>query len=243
MRALFVITALILSSPVVAQDVISAERPSFSSSPLALGAGLWQIEGGYQYTRIDSNVDAQVLPLLLLRYGAGERTEVQLAWSGYNRLDVGPASIDGFGDMSVGVKWQLADDNATTPIGLFAAITLPVGDDELSSNEVDPAVGLFWAHDGRLSLFGTVQLSETDNDTTLSNAVGINLPMAELCLNCSGFVEYVGAFPDGSGPQHILNGGVSWLRSNNLVFDVYLGLGLNDRAGDGFLGFGAAYRF
>ncbi len=243
MKYLLLLAALTFSLPVAAQDSLSAERPSFSSSPIALGAGLWQIEGGYQYTRINSNVESHTLPLMLLRYGAADRAEVQLSWGGYNQVDVGSASVDGISDMSLGVKWQLSDDDATTPIGLFAGVSLPVGDNNFSSNEVDPAVGLFWAHNGRASLFGTVLISESDNDTTIGNAIGINLPMAERCATCSAYLEYFGLHPERGGPQHNLNGGVSWLRSNDLQFDVTVGVGLNDRAGDGYLGFGAAYRF
>lgn len=243
MKNLFFLVVLFAALPVSAQDSVSAERPSFSSSPIALDGGFWQLEGGYQFTRITSDVDSQSLPLLLLRYGAGERTEVQLSWAGHSQLDIGPASVNGLSDMSLGVKWQLSDDGAATPLALFAGATLPVGDNDFSSNEVDPVVGLFWAHDGRASLFGTVLISEFDNETTIGNGVGINLPMAERCKTCSAYVEYFGLYPENGGPQHNLDVGMSWLRSNDLSFDVTVGIGLNDRAPDGYFGFGAAYRF
>ncbi|MGB5245332.1 MAG: transporter [Woeseia sp.] len=243
MKYPILLSALLVSLPTMAQEPLSAERPSFSSSPIALDSGFWQLEGGYQYIRSTSDVDGYALPLLLLRYGAGDNTEVQLSWSGYNRVDVGPLSFDGVSDMNLGVKWQLSDDDATTPFGLFASLSLPVGDNDFSSNEVDPTVGLFWAHAGRASLFGTVLVSESGNDTTIGNGVGINLPMADRCKTCSAYLEFVSLFPEGRGPQHNINGGISWLRSNDFQIDVNLGVGLNDRADDGYFGFGAAYRF
>lgn len=234
---------LLLPLPALGQDALSSERPSFSSSPIALAEGRWQLEGGFQYSRLSSDVDGYALPLALLRYGASDRAEIQIGWTGYSRIDVGPRDFDGLTDASVGVKWQLSDDNATTPIGLFAGLSLPIGGDDFSSDEVDPSIGLFWAHNGRLSLFGTVLVSESDDDQSLGNAIGINLPTGNACGACGAYIEYVGIHPDEGGPQHSLNGGISWLRHNDLQFDVNLGVGLNDRAGDGYVGFGAAYRF
>ena len=98
MKKIIVFCLLLATTGVQAQDSINAERPGFSSSPLTLDQGRWQLEGGYQYQRIGSGVDAQALPLMLLRYGAGERAEIQLNWSGFNRIDTGPQTIDGSTD-------------------------------------------------------------------------------------------------------------------------------------------------
>lgn len=234
---------LLLGVAAQAQENINTERPGFSSSPLTLDHRRWQLEAGYQYQRVNSNLDAQTLPLLLLRYGAGERAEVQFSWAGFSRIDAGPRDINGASDASIGVKWQLTDDAATTPVGVFASLSLPVGDNELSSDEVDPTLGLFWAHNGRVKLFGTVLLSEFDDETTIGNALGINLPVSSRCRGCGAYVEYFGNYPEGGGPQHNLNGGMTFLRSADLQFDVHVGLGLNDRAPDSFVGVGAAYRF
>ena len=243
MRVVICAVFLVLSIAAHAQGNINAERPGFSSSPLALDYRRWQVEAGYRYQRVGSSMDAQTLPLLLLRYGAGERAEVQFSWAGLNRIDAGVRDINGSSDASIGVKWQLTDDAATTPVGVFASLSLPVGDNELSSNEIDPSLGLFWAHQGWISLFGTVLLSEFDKESTIGNAVGINLPVSDRCRGCGAYVEYFGNYTEHKGPQHNLNAGMTFLRSADLQFDVHAGFGLNDRAPDGFIGFGAAYRF
>lgn len=242
-KSIIPVLTLLFSVTAIAEDNINAERPGFSSSPLTLDYRRWQVEVGYQYQRINSTQDAHTLPLLLLRYGAGERAEVQFSWAGFNEVDTGPGSFTGTTDASVGVKWQLTDDAATTPIGVFASLSLPVGDDEFSSDEVDPTLGLFWAHNGRINLFGTVLLSEFDEQSAISNGIGISLPVSDRCRGCGAYLEYFGTYPEDGGPQHNLNGGMTFLRSADLQFDVHLGLGLNDRAPDSFVGLGAAYRF
>lgn len=241
---LAVLTAAAFATVANAQDSdpISAERPSFSSSPIALGEGLWQVEAGYQYTSDGGSVDTDVhtLPLFLLRGGLAENVELQVSWPGYSWAEVNGSNFDGTTDMTAGVKWQLTDRNAATPVAVFLGASLPVGSDEFSADDSEPILGLFWSHAGRLSLFGTAILTESGKDTVIGNAIGINLPPRG---NVGSYVEYAGTYQDGEGPQHILNGGLSFLRHNDLVFDVSLGIGLNDRAPDIFLGFGLATRF
>ena len=232
------------SNDVLADDVgpISAERPGFSSSPIALGPSLVQVESGYQYTRDagDSDLDDHTLPLLLVRVGLIERLELQLSWAGVSWSEVGGRDVSGANDAGIGLKWQITDPAATVPLALFAGLSLPIGDDEFTSDEVDPTIGAFWTYSAGLDWFGTVVLSEADNDTSLSNAVGLSLPIN---ADTSAYLEYFGNYSDGTGPEHYLNGGVAFLPRYDLQLDLHLGAGLNSRAFDLFVGMGLAHRF
>ena len=217
---------------------INTERPSFSASPLTLSTGSWQIETGYQYTD-DESVTIDTLPNLLVRYGFAEAWEAQLGWAGESRVDFGPGTVRGASDVSVGVKRTLTEPGAQTAFALFGGGSLPTGNRAFSSDSVDPSVGVFWTHDAELSWFGTALLNESDGDLLLSNAVGLSFSLAP---NTGAYVEYVGQFPDGGGPAHTLNAGVSYTPRYNMQWDVYGGTGLNDRAADWFFGFGFAIR-
>jgi hypothetical protein len=235
---LFGATAVFAQSP----GPINTERPSFSSSPLALPAGYWQIEAGYQYTRnLGSNRSKDhSLPNALLRFGFQERLELQLNWSGYTHMTSDGAETKGFKDASLGVKWQVNRADAAVVVGLFAGVSLPVGNKELTSDDYDPEFGVFWTHSGHLDWFGTAKLSESGDKYKLENAVGINLSLAQ---NTGAYIEYKGSFPEGQGPAHDLNFGATWLLANDLQVDLNGGLGLNKRASDFFVGTGIAYRF
>lgn len=223
-------------------EVISAERPGFSSSPIALAPGTLQIEGGYQYTQDNDPVDADdhTLPLMLVRIGLVERMELQLGWAGWSWSDVDGQRFDGANDATAGVKWQLTSADAAVPLAVFAGVTLPVGDDAFGSDGVDPTIGLFWTHAGNRDWFGTVLVSESDGEVSFANAAGLSLPIRS---DLGAYVEYFGNYGGGSGPQHNLNGGLAYLPRHDLQLDVQVGLGLNRRAADAFIGFGAAYRF
>lgn len=228
--------------PVQADEVISAERPGFSSSPIALSPGRLQLESGYQYTRDRNSIDVDdhTAPLMLFRAGLVEHVELQLGWAGWSWTDIDGSSANGRNDATVGLKWQLTETDAPVPLALFTGVTVPVGDDTFGADGVDPAIGVFWTHSGSLDWFGTVLVSESDSDVSYANALGLGLPISD---NLGAFVEYFGNFADGVGPQHNLNGGVAYLPRADLQLDLHAGIGLNRRAADGFLGLGIAYRF
>jgi hypothetical protein len=244
MKWYFLLVGIALIGQARAQDTdpINAERPGFSSSPFVLAPSTLQIESGYQYTRESgqTDFDDHTLPQLLFRAGLSERLELQLGWAGYSWTDAGGNSVNGTNDASVGLKWQVTDAGASVPVALFAGLSLPVGNDEFSSNKVDPTVGAFWSHSAGLDWFGTVVFSEADNDTSLSNAVGISLPVDQ---DKGAYVEYFGNYGGNAGPEHYLNGGLTYVPVYNVQFDVHAGLGLNSRAADFFIGFGLACRF
>lgn len=234
---------MLVSACALADDSapITAERPGFSFSPTALAPSVWQLEGGYQFTRESgSDTDVHTLPLVLLRHGMSDMLELQISWPGYSWVDTPGPNIDGANDASVGVKIELTGPDAAVPLALYAGASLPVGADRLSSDEVIPTLGLGWSYDADLALFGTVLLSSDDGDLSLGNALGISLPVSD---RTSAYVEYFGLFGEERGPEHYLNGGVAYLARNHVQLDVHAGAGLNSRAADLFIGLGLAYRF
>jgi len=232
------------ATTLLAQDIgpINTERPSFSSSPLALPRGYWQIEAGYDYARTlgSNSAKEHTLPNTLLRHGFYPRFELQLNWSGYTWSKSSGSETNGVKDASLGVKWQLSEDGTRFEAAFFAGLSLPVGDSKLSSDDYDPELAIFWTYSGGLDWFGTAKLTESGKQYKLQNAVGINFSLAG---STGAFLEYEGSYPEGQGPTHELNYGVTWLLSEDLQLDVNGSLGLNSRASDYGLGAGIAYRF
>ncbi len=246
LKPVFAVLLILLacSKTLFAQDIgpINTERPSFSSSPIALPAGFWQIEAGYDYSRTlgSDGSKEHTLPDSLLRFGFYSRLEAQLKWSGYTWKNSSGSDTNGVKDGSLGVKWQLNSEDSNFVAALFAGVSLPVGDNGFSSDDYDPELALFWTYAGRLDWFGTAKLTESGKKYKLENAIGINLSLAH---NTGAYVEYEGSFPEGQGPSHEVNFGVTWLLTDDLQVDVNGSLGLNSRASDYGLGTGIAYRF
>lgn len=244
MNRQLLILGTVLATPLRAQeaDPISAERPGFSSSPFVLAPSTIQVESGYQYTREggQGEFDDHTLPLLLFRAGLNEQLELQVSWAGYSWLEASGRKFSGTNDAGIGLKWQVTEDDAMVPVALFAGLSVPVGSDDFSSGEANPVVGAFWSYSAGLDWFGTILVSESDDDALLSNAVGISFSVAE---DKGAYVEYFGNYGAGNGPEHYLNGGLTYLHENHVQLDVHAGLGLNGRAADLFVGLGLAYRF
>ena len=58
------------------------------------------------------------------------------------------------------------------------------------------------------------------------------------------FIEYYAAFTDeGIDDEHAMDGGFTWLVSDDLQLDLSVGAGLNHAAPDFFVSVGAAWRF
>jgi len=230
--------------PAAAQEgqAIITERPSFSSSPFTVDPGVLQIEAGYQFLSDDNGTDfeSHSLPQAIVRLGLIEDLELQMGWSGYTWAEVGGTDIDGANDASVALKWQITDDRARLPVSLIAGLSVPIGSSAFSSDEVDPTIGAFWSYFAWVDWFGAVTLGEPDDDTELSNAIGVSLP---LTAQLGSYIEYFGIYGGRDGPENYLNGGVTWLQALNLQFDAAIGFGLNDDAADVFLNAGISYRF
>lgn len=231
-----------ISCPAEERPPLSSERPSFSYSPTALDRGAWQVELGYQHTRDDDGADFEddTLPQLLLRYGVTDGLELQLGWAGYSDRRIDGVTVDGSNDVSVALKLELTGAGALVPVAFYAGWSLPVGDSDIGADEGEPTVGILWSHDGPVDLFGTLAVTESDDDRLVGNGVGISLPIDE---RFGGYVEYVALFPEGSGPAHVLNGGVTMLRTPDQQVDVNVGIGLNERATDMTFGLGFVQRF
>lgn len=224
------------------QDPLVSERPSFSASPFVLDAGGWQVEGGYLYSN-DGNgntVTEQTLPQGTLRYGLNDEFELQLNWDGFTRRDAGGNSKTGVTDAQIGLKIQLAEDDAKIPVAFFAALSLPVGESGFTSDSFDPKIGAFWRYRGPLEVFGAAEITRSDGDYRLDNGVGFFYPFSG---STSGYLEWEVNIPQGGSSTHSANLGVTWLQHNSLQFDINGSLGLNSRATDYALGAGVAYRF
>ena len=240
-------TLFLLCGAAIAQgDTISAERPGFRTAAGTMAPARFQIEGGVEHQRNDEGINAETttLPFLVLRAGLTERTELQLSWAGYadQQFDQG-SDVDGVNDASIIFKYRASAADAKTPFVLFGALSVPVGDDELTSDGTDPTLGLAWSDAS--GLFGTFTLAsvtdgEADRTTELSGALGNGFSISE---NLGAYLEYFGTVRDSGAPTHQVNSGLTYLASADLQLDIYLGAGLNSHAPDFFAGAGAAWRW
>lgn len=138
MRRLFgaAMLAVLLPSPAAARD-LCAERPGLGTPACTVEPGHLQVETGLaDWTRERGDgerIDTIQFAFTELRFGIGEATELQLAWTpyGHQRLRDAAGGVDRVGrvgDVRLAVKQNLANpDGHGLSVALLPFATLPVG--------------------------------------------------------------------------------------------------------------------
>ncbi len=247
------------ATPVDTFDPLQADRPDFTESPSIMGLGRLQLEGGWIYLHDKAGgvrADMHVLPELLLRYGLTEAIELRLAWPGYASLEETDQrtgqklTYDGVADMGIGCKLQLSRQDGCRPeTALITSISAPVGATAWTSGRVDNRIDYIYGWDmtDRVSLAGSTGAwwtkYEEDHYTVIHQSAVLGLGLTE---RLGSYIEWFGLFFEGSGddrPDHYLNGGFTYLVTEDLQLDWRIGVGLTESADDLFTGVGFAIRW
>lgn len=262
-RALFIVLVsyAFVSSTCLAAELpeLVTDRPDQTESSTTVPYESIQIETGWTHSeRNDDDLETDVFPETLLRYGLAEKLELRFIYAGYVwendvSTDAGAQDNEGSGDLAVGFKLKLWDEEDWLPEAAFMShLTMPAGKAPFSSERYDPDYRLAFAHtlSERLSLaynlgqvWSTEQDDAGDRDTRhqfqYTAALGIGLNDE---LGC--FVEFFGDIPtgDSDGPANYFDGGFTYLVKDNLQLDVSSGVGLSDNADDWFVGAGFSIR-
>ncbi len=222
------------------------DRPDKTESARVVPKGLVQVETGYLFTR-DGDVGSYEVPGTLFRIGFGGRTELRVSHVGV----VGREGIHGAGDSELGAKINLIEraDGWQPEFAVLAGLSLPTGEDGLSSDSIDPSFLLSFAHElsPKLSLGYNVGATWEsfahqqfrDMFVVYSLAVGIGLTD-----RLSMFLELFGDRQTTSttGPSLSGDGGLTFLLTEIVQLDVYVGRGLREPSDDVFFGTGLSFR-
>lgn len=234
-----VILGIVVGPNLAAAQAIDTNRPDFSVSPNVVEPGQWQLETGIAYTRSDNNTRTTSLPSAEFRFGVADDLEVFVSSLGWSETTSSGSKSSGLADMALGGKVNISGAGAATQLALLFQVSVPVGDNSLSSDRWDPTVAFVWARSGNFPFAGTVKVSEFRGGFQLDN--GLKLPIS-FADGHSGFVEWEANLPENGGSTHWLNIGYLRLINNRMQFDLNAGVGLNDRAGDYRLGIGFSIR-
>lgn len=218
-------------------DIIT-DRPDFTESPTTVPVGRVQIEAGAtQEWGRDSDVIAG--PEALIRWSPLSRFELRLTLPDY--IDAGSAS--GFGDISVGAKAAFGTLGGWQVAGL-AGLSLPTGENEVSSGEVVPEVLLTAGRDLSTSWSLGAQVSATLVNAANDVELGATLVMGtSLTERIGTFLEAAVSGPVGEPVAALLHHGYTLSLGSQMQADLHAGVGLTDTAPKFLLGAGWSTRF
>ncbi|MEM9166871.1 MAG: transporter [Planctomycetota bacterium] len=234
------------------------DRATVTPSADVVPVGRFVLEAGATVTYDDEDgVETTNLttPELLLRAGIFERTEFRLGWDGYSSTEIDTTgfndTISGGTDMTAGVKVELLDNDGAIPgLAILGQVSIPVGDEEITSDRVDPSAQVvvsydeiddFWRFDASAEL-SFLEDTTDDSFTEVGVAAGSRQRWQE---GFESFLEYFGFFRDADGipDAQFIQGGVIFEASTNIILDARIGAGLTSDSADMFAGAGISFSF
>ncbi len=240
-------------------EALVSERPDFTEASSVVGLGILQLESGYTYTVNDDDGEQTIghgYPETLLRYGVlANWLEFRLSLNfGDERITSASGSFNRAGgdDLYLGFKIGLTPQHGIRPeMALIPQMTIPTGGGGRSDERVLP--GLNWVYSWGFSDFvtigGSTQFNETidqESERRYTQWAQSVTAVYSLTDRLGAYTEYYGFYPanaDTDRPENYFNGGLTYLISDNVQYDIRGGVGLNDNADDYFVGTGLTVRF
>ena len=239
-----------LGGPAIAQESpIATDRPGFLFSSLTVGRGVFQAELGLpSVTWADRGEDDTRTTSLvgLARLGIADNLELRLGAPFYN----GRASDSGYGDLEIGAKWHLLDNEGGRPsIALLPSVVLTTGEDGFSTEaEVYQLNAISeWTLDDSwgLGFLAGLLTSESGGDRFYQEtfALGLGRSLPSPAWIAYGEAAYVLTDLDGADDAGYLGAGVKYLITNDVQLDASFDRGLTDGSADWLFGLGLSARF
>ncbi|MEQ8791407.1 MAG: transporter [Pirellulaceae bacterium] len=234
------------------------DRPDFTEASSTVGVGVTQLEMGYTYTYRDHSGAnrGHSIGEPLFRVGAlANWFEMRLGWNYmHERQDLASSTsrLSGLDDLYLGAKIGLTPQEGFLPeMALIPQMTVPVGDVDHTAGEVLPGVNWIYGWDINefLGTAGSTQINRVLDGTTSAAYYEIAQSWTfgyTLTDRLGAYTEWFALMPSGADTdrtQHYLNGGFTYLMSDNVQLDVRAGKGLSGTGDDYFLGTGASLRF
>lgn len=239
-------------------EALVTDRPDFTEASSTVGLGVVQIEFGYTFSLDDDGQTrnrGQSWGEPLLRYGIlHEWLELRVGLFPVTeslRQGVSRDSTSGTEDLYLGFKLGLTPQAGWYPeMAIVPQMTVPTGSTAFTNNEVLPGVNWVygWELSDDFSTAGSTQFNRSrdgSGESYMEWAQSWTLA-ASLTERWGSYAEWFAFFPHSSvdaKPQHVLNGGLTFLICDDVQWDVRAGFGLSDEADDFFCGTGLSIRF
>ncbi|QZT36595.1 transporter [Halosquirtibacter xylanolyticus] len=230
-----------------AQD-INTDRPDVTESYYTVPRNSLQIETGYMFEKsTDFKEINHTYNTTLLRYGLVDNLELRfnIAYMHSKGIEGNPMSNYGWGDMQVGLKFYVLDQDKFLPyLSLLFHYVIPTGDNHFSPDASEPIVKILggWEFDNGSSISfnaGAIWTAGNDN-VEYSASVAYGQPIIKETL--SAFIEYFDYTSHNSDKMHhYMDLGVTYLLKENLQLDLSVGTNLKGFRKGYFISAGASY--
>lgn len=247
----FLILGLSFSS--FSQDTIKVpglvtDRPTQSESPVIVPAGSFQIETGFIHEFVTSDITNTFYNTTLLRYGLVKGLEIRLGMDYLKNIerwnDDTQVITKGFTPVFIGSKIHIAREQGIWPeVAFSAGVGVPkTGAGAFMTSYLAPSLKVIASHTiGRNFSLGYNIVAAWDGETAQPTGiytVSLGMSVSEWI---GVFIENYAYFKKGLFDFRS-DAGITWLLKRNLQIDMSGGLGLNNKAPNGFISCGISWR-
>jgi hypothetical protein len=224
-------------------DPIATDRPDVTNSSIVVPVGSLQSENGVNVSgrdgaRIFDGSNSR------LRLGVAPCLELLVDVPTFFAPAGGPARA-GFSDVAPAIKWQISPLPGRFDLSAVFGAALPTGTHELAGPGVQPylqfpwsrELGAGWGTSGMVTTF--FRPSDPINKVSEQVTLVIEKKVGE---RASVFTEYVGDYPEHSGPSHLINSGAVYRLTPMQQVDFHVAFGLNRNAPGFVAGVGYSFR-
>jgi hypothetical protein len=260
-RSVALAAAFLWASAAAAQEPreFCPDRPGLGTPACTIDAGRFAVELGLLDRTLDreagDRAEAWSVGDLLVRYGLDARTEVQLGWSAFGRVETRTGGVredaSGTGDLLVALRRNLVDSPSGFALAVMPYVTLPTGSSDIGAGDWGGGVLVPMSH----ALPGGFQLGLTlsadaavdaDGDGrhfAASAILGLDVPLAEALGATAELAVVRDDDPLGEATEVLAGLSAGWSPNDDLQLDVGVNVGLNRAAADLQLYVGVARRF
>lgn len=245
---LLLMFCLAISGNVFPQEIemepIATDRPDQTETPSIVPKGMFQMETGFSFEKVDGHSENLVVPSTLLKYGLNGTFEFRLI-AEFGTDYTNGITISGLNPISIGLKVAIAEEKGVWPKTSFIAnLSIPnLAAADLKTTYYAPQFRFAMEHTltDKINLgynLGTEWDGESPQPTFIYTLTsGFSLSKKAGC-----FAEFYGFAPQKDKAEHRFDTGFTYLVTHNFMLDASGGFGITDNASDYFTAVGFSFR-
>lgn len=226
------------------REELNTDRPDNSQGPSVISRGYVQLEAGYNYQKLNTNIRTYAYPTALVRIGLLQGVELRLQGAVKDSVIENGSTrhIKGWGPLSVGTKIRLWEESGWRPeAGISAMLALPIASEVFKPDHPEPQFGVAFSNalSDKMDLTYTVGYGWTKGSPVRTYGANITRQFFD---KLTLYLEVFGSKEKNETAGHQADVGLLYLLLPNLQVDVAAGRRLNKEAPQHFITTGLAFR-
>jgi Putative MetA-pathway of phenol degradation len=242
---LFLILITFFGQKIMGQTPIQLDRPDQTECPFIVPIGYIQAENGLTFENANKINQSLAYPSTLWKLGISKNFELRLITELVS-VQTDKETTTGITPITVGFKVNITEEKGLIPTTSFIGhLTVPnVAMKAFDINYYAPAYRFTMQHTLSRKLTLAYNLGTEWNGITPEPTFLYTLTTGfTITEKIGSYIEIYGFLPQKQSIDNRIDGGLTYLINNNMMFDISGGVGITENAPNHYLSLGFSYRF